>query len=474
MDDYALVLTPALEPEVLRLPAAARRRMAAGSARPDRRHRHVAALLREGRRRRERSPTSGWTRRCATDARRSTALAAWLRSRYRRRARARRRPSRRSRRRALRRPRRRHAGGPGRAAHADPAGAAASAVQPGGHRSGVASGCPACRRSPASTPASTAASPPSPSWCRCRARSAARGVQRYGFHGLSYEYIASVLPKVAPEIADGRVIVAHLGSGASLCALQERQERRQHARLHRARRALHGHAARRARSRRGPVPLPEPRAHGQGRGDDPLQEVGPARHLRHQQRHARPARRAPSRRRGWRWTTSSTARPRRSARWPRCWAASTGWSSPPASARTPPRSAGASARRRRGSGIELDAQANARERPADLAPGQPRLGLGDPDQRGTDDRPAHRRAARTGRSRAPERAERGEPDGDDRSHSEAQTESRVRRGAGFQPGLWQKEINVRDFIQQNYEPYEGDESFLAPATTRTRTDLGAS
>jgi acetate kinase len=46
------------------------------------------------------------------------------------------------------------------------------------------------------------------------------GVQRYGFHGLSYEYIASVLPQVAPEIAQGRVIVAHLGSGASLCALR--------------------------------------------------------------------------------------------------------------------------------------------------------------------------------------------------------------------------------------------------------------
>ncbi len=46
------------------------------------------------------------------------------------------------------------------------------------------------------------------------------GVQRYGFHGLSYEYIASVLPDVAPSIAAGRVIVAHLGSGASLCALK--------------------------------------------------------------------------------------------------------------------------------------------------------------------------------------------------------------------------------------------------------------
>jgi len=40
--------------------------------------------------------------------------------------------------------------------------------------------------------------------------------------------------------------------------------------------------------------------------------------------------------------------------------------------------------------------------------------------------------------------------------------------AGFQLGLWQKEINVRDFIQQNYLPYEGDESFLAPATERTK------
>ena len=46
------------------------------------------------------------------------------------------------------------------------------------------------------------------------------GVQRYGFHGLSYEYIASVLPRVAPDIAAGRVIVAHLGSGASLCAMK--------------------------------------------------------------------------------------------------------------------------------------------------------------------------------------------------------------------------------------------------------------
>jgi acetate kinase len=52
---------------------------------------------------------------------------------------------------------------------------------------------------------------------------AAQGIRRYGFHGLSYEYIASALPSVAPGIAGGRVVVAHLGNGASLCALQERR-----------------------------------------------------------------------------------------------------------------------------------------------------------------------------------------------------------------------------------------------------------
>ncbi|SAK66337.1 acetate/propionate family kinase [Caballeronia ptereochthonis] len=45
------------------------------------------------------------------------------------------------------------------------------------------------------------------------------GVRRYGFHGLSYEYIASALPDVAPDAAGGRTVVAHLGNGASLCAM---------------------------------------------------------------------------------------------------------------------------------------------------------------------------------------------------------------------------------------------------------------
>ena len=46
-----------------------------------------------------------------------------------------------------------------------------------------------------------------------------RGVRRYGFHGLSYEYIASVLPQVDPRAAAGRTVVLHLGNGASMCAI---------------------------------------------------------------------------------------------------------------------------------------------------------------------------------------------------------------------------------------------------------------
>jgi len=48
-----------------------------------------------------------------------------------------------------------------------------------------------------------------------------RGIRRYGFHGLSYEHIAAVLPDYLGEAAAGRVVVAHLGNGASLCALQQ-------------------------------------------------------------------------------------------------------------------------------------------------------------------------------------------------------------------------------------------------------------
>src|SRR6185436_12615692 len=86
--------------------------------------------------------------------------------------------------------------------------------------------------------------------------------------------------------------------------------------------------------------------------------------------------------------------------------------------------------------------------------------------RGADDRPAHRTAA--GHLRGPRGAGGSEeltmtttaPHG-----TKAQDAGTPWRG--FKGGLWQNEINVRDFIQQNYEPYEGNEEFLASATERT-------
>lgn len=58
------------------------------------------------------------------------------------------------------------------------------------------------------------------SWFALPRRFAEAGVQRYGFHGLSYEYIARRLRDIAPDLANGRVIAAHLGNGASLCAMR--------------------------------------------------------------------------------------------------------------------------------------------------------------------------------------------------------------------------------------------------------------
>jgi acetate kinase len=50
-----------------------------------------------------------------------------------------------------------------------------------------------------------------------------QGIRRYGFHGLSYEYVSGVLPDVVGAIAEGRVVAAHLGNGASMCAMLSRK-----------------------------------------------------------------------------------------------------------------------------------------------------------------------------------------------------------------------------------------------------------
>ena len=364
MDDYALVLnagSSSLKFCVYRRPDGT---LAPRSARADRRHRHRAPVLRQGRRGRGLADASA--RRDVRDgAPRSTRWPLAARA-LRRLARARRRPPRRARRRRNTRP-----------VIVTPevledlrAEPLAPLHQPHNLAAieAVASGCPTCRRSPASTRASIAASRPSPSSCRCRARSARAGVQRYGFHGLSYEYIASVLPQVAPgDRRRARDRRAPRQRRQPVRA-EGRQERRQHARLHRARRALHGHAARRARSRRGPAPVP-------GRWGSPPQEVETILYkksgllgisgISNDMRDCSAAREPEA---NWRSTTSSTAPPRRSARSRRCWAGSTRSSSPPASARTRRRSAGGSARRRRGSGSS-STSANAR-RPAHLDAGQ--------------------------------------------------------------------------------------------------------
>jgi len=114
-------------------------------------------------------------------------------------------------------------------------------------------------------------------------------LQRYGFHGLSYEYIASVLPQVAPGIARNNVIVAHLGNGASVCALKDGKSVDHSFGFT----ALDGLCM---GTRPGAVDpgvilyLVQNLSLSPGSGDHPLPKVWTAGHFRHQQRHARPAR----------------------------------------------------------------------------------------------------------------------------------------------------------------------------------------
>ena len=169
--------------------------VAARGARPDRRHRDLAAVHGQGRRAARRWPTRRSTPRVRDGRAALDVLAAWLRGRY----------------------------GGARVlgvGHRVVHGGAEATPRPWSSRPRCSTDlralvplaplhqpynlaaieavrrarCPACRRWRASTRASTAASRPWRSWCRCRADIRDAGVQRYGFHGLSYEYIASVLP----------------------------------------------------------------------------------------------------------------------------------------------------------------------------------------------------------------------------------------------------------------------------------------
>lgn len=59
------------------------------------------------------------------------------------------------------------------------------------------------------------------SWFALPRRYEERGIRRYGFHGLSFEYVAGRLAKIAPQLVAKRTVIAHLGNGASLCALRD-------------------------------------------------------------------------------------------------------------------------------------------------------------------------------------------------------------------------------------------------------------
>ena len=76
------------------------------------------------------------------------------------------------------------------------------------------------------------------------------GILRYGFHGLSYEYVMSELQALEGKLANGRVIIAHLGSGASMVAVKDGEKHRHVDGLHPARRTGYGYPFRRCRSGR--------------------------------------------------------------------------------------------------------------------------------------------------------------------------------------------------------------------------------
>ena len=162
----------------------------------------------------------------------------------------RRRPSGRARRPAIRPAGRDRRRGARRARALRLAGAAASAEQPRADPLASSPARPSFLRSPASTPPSIAATMRSRTTTRSRSASTPRACAATASTACPTNTSPSRLPQVAPEIAAGRVIVAHLGSGASMCALVRRPQRREHDGLHRARRPADGHAAGPARSRR--------------------------------------------------------------------------------------------------------------------------------------------------------------------------------------------------------------------------------
>ncbi len=143
--------------------------------------------------------------------------------------------------------------------------AAAPAEQPRADPPPAASASRRCRRSPVSTPPSTAAIAAIADRYAIPRALYDEGVRRYGFHGLSYEYVADRLREVAPESRTA-ASSSPISAAAPRCArIARRPQRREHDGLHRARRPADGHAPRPARSRRRALPSSR-EGHDAGRG----------------------------------------------------------------------------------------------------------------------------------------------------------------------------------------------------------------
>ena len=253
-----------------------------------------------------------------------------------------------------------------------------------------------CRRSPASTPSfHRTACRRSRRPSRCRRRSPTAACAATASTGCPTSTSPRRCRSSTPPRRDGRVVVAHLGNGASMCAMRRRPQRRHDDGLHRRRRPADGHALRRARSRR--PALPDGRAQD-GRARDreaALPGVGPARRVRRVA--ATCATLLASDDPRARVRGRALLLPRSSANWARSpprWAASTRWCSPAASASTRRRCASASLRAAAWLGIEARRRRQRDPRAAAHEAGQPHPRVGDSHQRGADDRAAHARADR--------------------------------------------------------------------------------
>ena len=257
-----------------------------------------------------------------------------------------------------------------------------------------ASAARSCRRSPASTPRFHRGQPAVAQTFALPRELTRAGVRRYGFHGLSYEYIARVLPRGRrPSSPTGASVVAHLGSGASMCAMQDGRSVDEHDGLHGARRPADGHAPRRSS-----IPAWCSTSWTSGGMDarrdraPALPRVGPARACRASASDMRDAAgerriRAPR----WRSTSSSIASRASSA----SLAAALGGLDAHRVHRRHRRerarpSAGASCARCRLAGRRARRRAPTPTTGRASAPRASRVaGLGHPDRRGADDRPPH-------------------------------------------------------------------------------------